>query len=119
MAVRIVRPSNKLYDFMEVELTQFLCPDGRKEIVHCNVPDTLVVKYDALRAVGCRLTAEVLMNEKVSLAIEHPEVGDFAMELCDNGPGPNQPPIAVARLIEKFDLVEFERWLSHFNERQE
>ena len=94
---------------MDVELTQFLLPDGRRREQTCTVSDTFQDRYHAIRAAGCRLTCEVLSSGMVSLAVEHPSWGDFLMEVCRNEP--DRPPAALEKLIGRFDLEEFSRWL--------
>jgi hypothetical protein len=92
---------------IRIPLTQFLRPDGRTRDVWCDdMPSDLAPNMDAITAHGARLTCEELMT----LAIEHPE-GDFDIEICSNGAGENSPKNALERLIRRFDVDEFEKWL--------
>lgn len=103
---------------MVVELTQFLLPKGERREQTCIVSDTLQTKYQALRASGCRMTCEVLRNGMVSLAVEHPDFGDYLNEVCKNESGPNCPPAALEKLIGRFDLEEFSQWLAYLEGTQ-
>jgi len=83
---------------MTLTVTQFLRPDGRQETFTVEVNDALRQHVEAIRAAGLRFTAEVVPGNLVSLCIESPEE-DVAIELATNGPGPNEPQVALERLI--------------------
>jgi len=100
---------------MQVPITQFIPPRGRQEIVHATVPDELAVNYESLRRHNCRLTAEILSTGHVSQCIEHEE-GDYAIEICANGPEVQQH---LEKMLREFDGVKFEAWLKGFSEEQE
>jgi hypothetical protein len=90
---------------MNVKLTQFIRPNGRKEEVWCDdLPDDLAPKVQSMENKGLRFTAEVI-GSKVSLCIENDEE-DLACEFADNGSGENSPHAVLERMIRKFDLVE-------------
>ncbi len=97
---------------MEVEFTQYLMPNGRQVKVTININDNLAEQVSLIRAAGVRLTTEVLRTGQVSFAIEHSEGGDFDSELVANGP---DVPIAVDRLIRRFDSISFGKWLRVVN----
>jgi len=82
----------------DVEVTQFLRPDGRQQ-KQTTTLDNMAAQphYVAMRAAGCRLTAENIHGQ-VSLCIEHPE-GDFRHKIVANGP-------LIQRAIEEM-LVSF------------
>lgn len=95
---------------MRVEITQFMRPDGHQVANACEgVNDALRENYEALRKNKCRITAEVLMTEKVSIAIEH-ELGDYAIELADNFAGGRTPKQALEALLGRFNQESFNFW---------
>jgi len=103
---------------MKVSLTQFLLPDGRQRIVETTIHDRLAGQVAAIHdrlagqvaaieECGARLTAEMLTTGEVSMTVEHPKWGDFDIEVVNNGP---EVPIALERLIERFEKSSFEHW---------
>jgi hypothetical protein len=86
---------------MQVNLTQFIRPNGRQRQTFAEVSDDLRARVEAIRAAGLRFTAEDLGNGKVSLCIENDEE-DLAIEIADNGPGENSPTVALERLIRSY-----------------
>jgi len=92
---------------MKVSLTQFLLPDGRQRIVETTIHDRLAGQVAAIEECGARLTAEMLTTGEVSMTVEHPKWGDFDIEVVNNGP---EVPIALERLIERFEKSSFEHW---------
>jgi hypothetical protein len=88
---------------MKIAFLQFLRPNGRRRNIEITLPDTddncdLLHLATDIRRAGCRLTAEELMTDEISLCIEHDE-GDLAQELCSNGPEVIE---AVKRLLRSW-----------------
>src|SRR5690606_27801674 len=69
---------------IDVPAVQYMRPDGLLVDVTAPIPIECKAAYDEMTERGCRLAAEVLMTDEVSLTIEHDE-GDFAIEVCPNG----------------------------------
>lgn len=80
----------------DIEFTQYLMPDGRKDTVRIDRPDEVVAASEAIRAAGYSFGCEMLSDWKtISLTVENDD-GDFDIEVCLNGP---PVPEAVDRLI--------------------
>lgn len=81
-----------------VTLTQYLRPNGKKVPVEVEVPNEV-----ADMATGMELSCEVLMSGIVVLYGRKPDWDeeDEIMETATNSPGPNQPDLVLARVIEK------------------
>lgn len=92
---------------MIAEITQFYLPDGRNRSHKTELPDDCAVGYEAMKRLGCRLTAEVLMTGMVSVTIEHEE-GDYDINVVKNGPEVQE---ALAHMLRAFDGAQFEKWL--------
>jgi hypothetical protein len=92
---------------MIAEITQFHRPNGRTTQEKTNLPDDCAVGYEAIKRHGCRLTAEAVLNNLVSLCIEHPE-GDYDIEVVANGP---EVQSAIASMLRRFNGAAFELWL--------
>ncbi len=89
---------------MEIDIVQYMRPDGRQVKGFMDIPDNLGQKYIALVDSGCNVAAELLMTGQVSFTIEDPVVeDDFRIELVENGP---KVPAALARLVDSFDAQE-------------
>jgi hypothetical protein len=94
-----------------IPLTQFILPDGRQSDTFCDgLPADLQSQYDLIRENGCRLTCEILTTGDISLAVEHKD-GDFDIEIATNGPGEKSPKKSLERLIRRFNVDAFEKWL--------
>lgn len=78
----------------EVEITQYLMPDGRKRKLKAYVGEEL-----ARLAQDMELSTEVLTTGEV--AIYAKRGGEEMMDLANNGPGDNSPKTVLARLIER------------------
>lgn len=92
---------------MKVEFTQYLRPDGRKKLIHVELPINYAPFVNAIRNAGLRLTAEVLTTNEVSLAIQDDERGDFRSEVVPNGPGVVE---AAGRLVSSFSHMSYDLW---------
>jgi hypothetical protein len=81
-----------------VSLTQYLRPNGRKEEVTCEVPDDVAeMAKDMILSCETLTTGEVVIYARKSDWDEENEL----MEFATNSPGPNQPDLALARLIKR------------------
>lgn len=93
---------------MQVQVTQFLRPDGRVQQATTELSDEpgLEDKYNLLAELGLRFTAEVLTTGEVSTCIEH-ELGDFDMSITPNGPEVQKGMIDMLR---RFNENKFHSW---------
>lgn len=91
---------------MQVEVTQFLRPTGKRKQVLATLPDELAEQVDLIKEWGGNFTAEVLPNDMVSVCIEAIE-GDYAHFCC-----PNSEEVAVkfAKMVKEFDVADFKQW---------
>ena len=81
---------------MIVEVTQYMRPNGRKQIMRIEIQDSFGAPYSAIRMRGWRLAAEVLAHTgEVSITVEDGEQ-DFACEIVPNGP---EVPRAIERAL--------------------
>lgn len=83
----------------EVEVIQFLRPDGRRRRMAVSVGEKLAEKAKNLIISAEELTTagEIAIYVR---KIDEPEVNE-TMEIAVNGPGENSPAEVVRRLIEK------------------
>lgn len=79
-----------------IHFVQYLRPDGRKSLVHIERPGTIVQVADRILRYGFWFECELLSTGQVSLTISDKN-GDYAIELCKNGPG-------VAETVDKLIL---------------
>lgn len=93
---------------MQVEVTQFMRPDGRQVAHQLTIKDDCEASYKAILSVGARLTAEQLMNGTVSQTIETNE-GDFDITLT-GGSDFTKNKEALEEMILRFDKDEFVKW---------
>lgn len=72
---------------MDVFLTQYLLPDGRKRETHITLPDEAERPYIEMLGYSCRLEAEILSTGEVSVTVFHVEEEiDLDIEVVPNGP---------------------------------
>ena len=91
-----------------VPFTQFLMPNGRQEATSIDVDDAEFAAYQMVKALGFRMTVEMLSDySTVSQTIEDPELGDFDMEICPNGP---EVPRRLSAMLLRFDPVLAAKW---------
>jgi len=83
---------------MELNVTQFIRPDGEQRPISCTVSDELSGKIRAMEDAGLRVTAEVI-GPNVSFCIENFEE-DLVCEIVPNGPGIVQ---ALEKIVREFD----------------
>jgi len=81
--------------YTEVEVIQFLRPDGRKRLCSVTLDHDLHAEYTAMQIQGWRFEAEVLTTGEVSLTITS-EDQDEAISTVPNGPA---VPEALARML--------------------
>jgi len=83
----------------EIEVTQYLRPDGKR--VLCFAP---VGEFYVEKAEGMIFSAEVSRDSLCVLLYarlaEDPEEEELC-EIASNGPGPNEPPICLRRMIDE------------------
>ena len=101
---------------MTIQVTQFWRPNGRQTQESAEVSDQVQKQYLDLREAGGRLTAEVLRTGQVSVCIEHPEVGDFDIEVILNGPEVQK---VLEKMLTRFDLPRFLCWVEREGEDPE
>ena len=82
----------------EIDIVQFMRPDGRQNPQKTDLPIRFKEAYDEMLTAGCRFEAEVLTTNEVSITITHPEHGDLGIEIIPNGP---KVPEAMNRLMEE------------------
>lgn len=70
---------------MEIEVIQYLLPDGRKNKSTTNISDEYKEQYDDMMLHGYNLAAEILRTGEVSITIENNE-DDVDIEIVRNGP---------------------------------
>lgn len=87
---------------MSVRFVQFLMPDGRKRAQFIELSPKVEARAAQISASGLQFEMEMLSDfSTCSFTITHPEKGDLAIELCQNGP---DVPKAITKLIMEFDL---------------
>ena len=92
---------------MLVNVIQFKRPDGRQISGQGEINEAYRKKHEDMTERGCRFTAEVV-GDSLSLCIEHPEIGDFDIELIENDPGSMN--IGLEQLMDRYSGSEFVRW---------
>lgn len=99
---------------MEIELTQCIMPDGRREQVTCEIIDELKEQVDFIRECGCEFTCEVLSTGMVATYISlDGNNGDFDMRVTAN----NEKVIqSLEEMIAKFTLDRFSKWKANLEE---
>jgi len=83
----------------EVEIIQFLRPDGRRRRMTATVGEELAAK-----AGGLIISAEELGTGEVAIYVrrkDEPEETEH-LELAENGPGKNSPNEVLKRMIDKY-----------------
>ena len=86
---------------INVPITQFHLPDGRRTQESAPVPAQLKAKVDAILALNLEFTAEVLTTGHVSLCIVDNDLEqDYDCRVCVNGPEVIKELISM---IENFD----------------
>lgn len=94
---------------LEVEIIEFILPNGRQRKFTNYFPLRLKANYEAMKSCGARLTTEILTTMAVSVCIEHPDLGDYDMELTPIGP---ESTAAMVLMLERFDVEKFTNWES-------
>lgn len=90
-----------------IPFTRFNLPNGRQSHDETDVGDTEYAAYQKVVAAGLRMTIELLSNGAVSMCIEDPEIGDFDIEVCSNGPA---VPEKLSEMLLRFDPTKVEEW---------
>jgi len=82
----------------EIPFTQYLMPDGRRDVVRIDRPADIAEMAKSIFEAGYSLGCEMLSDYRtISLTVEDDD-GDFDIEICPNGP---DVPLAVDRLITR------------------
>lgn len=89
---------------MTVEFTQYLMPDGRKQIIHIDLDEEYEILAEKIIADGNVFEIEVLTTGQISMTISDDE-GDLFIEVCDNGP---EVPIHVLKLIDNYKRIFYD-----------
>lgn len=84
--------------------------------MHIELEDECALKADEICKAGCRLTAEVLQTGVCIFAIEEPEIGDYEIAICQNGPN---VPIVIANMLREFDPKKFADWKRDYHDEIE
>lgn len=86
-----------MLDWIQVPVTQFLLPDGRKREVSINRPKAVADQALEVIATGLRFEAEILSTGEVHMTVADTEESlDLHSVLVRNGP---QVPEAFDRLV--------------------
>lgn len=94
---------------MEIQVTQYLLPDGRTRETSIDVPDSLAPKLKKIARAGLTIEAEILTSTEVSFTLAcHKYAADYDILICTNGPGTRENLI---KLIERFNEKECRKWL--------
>ncbi len=92
---------------MNLTVTQFMRPDGRRKAISLVIPDDCQAKVKEFQACGCEITCEQMMDGRAVQYISHDE-GDFALEISSSG---KDADAALLKMIRAFDKDEFNKWL--------
>jgi hypothetical protein len=96
---------------MQVQVTQYLLPDGRKRQTSVDVPDSLAPILKRIEKAGLVIEAEILTTSEVSFTLAcHKYAADYDILICMNGPGTRDRE-SLIRLIERFDEKTCQKWL--------
>lgn len=82
---------------MEIEIIQYMRPGGIPTKKTTDIPQYYAEAYQAMKAAGCRLAAEVLTTNEVAIYVEN-EIEDIDMKVVPNGP---KVHIALCQLLER------------------
>jgi hypothetical protein len=108
-----------------ISVVQLLRPNAEKRMVGAEVSDIVAEKWEKIRALGLRLTAEVIpggpdIHDQVCVCIEHPVWGDFAMFLEDNYPDDKDKVIdELEKMILNFNEDQYRGWLEDLEDDDE
>jgi hypothetical protein len=89
-----------------IDFTQYLMPDGRKTLIHIDVPDDVYEKAQKILAANLVFEIEMLSDYRtISMTIaDKKEEVDVAHKLCPNGP---EVLKKVNEMILEFDLDDY------------
>ena len=87
-----------------IPFTQFMLPNGARQLVHIERPAEIIKKANVLRESGFRFEIEILTNDLVSMEVlKHDAEITLAHKICANGP---DVPVKVDELVNE----AFEKW---------
>ena len=87
---------------MQVDVMQYLKPDGRQTPATVELPDAHKKAYQRMIDSGCRFEAEVLTTGEVSMTVSDGEE-DIDINVSENGP---------LVLVGMSEMLERELWLT-------
>lgn len=90
-----------------IPFTRFFPPNGRREPTSMVVDDETFKNWEKVEAAGFRMTVELLGNGNVSQCIEDPELGDYDIALCLNGPA---VPSKLKAMLARFNPDDVPKW---------
>ncbi len=100
---------------MQIDITQYMRPDGRTKMLQIEIPDEYEAVINKLKELDLRITCELLSSGLVAQYITHEE-GDYAIELDMFGEGVN---IKLLKMLDDFDEQSFKSWLKIINKEGE
>ena len=93
---------------IQIELTEYVRPNGRTRTVTMNVDPECESAYNQIKQSGARLGFEVLGGVGTVYAfLEHPHLGDYVSEILPSG---EHLKSTIERFIQHFDVADYERW---------
>ena len=93
---------------VQIELTEYVRPNGRPRTVTMNVDPECESAYNQIKQSGARLGFEVLGRAgTVYVFLEHPKLGDYVSEIL---PSKEDLKSAIEGLLRHFDAADYERW---------
>jgi len=93
---------------IQIELIEYVRPNGRTRIVTMNVDPKCESGYNQIKQSGARLGFEVLGGVGTVYAfLEHPHLGDYVSEILPSG---EHLKSTIERFIQHFDAADYERW---------
>lgn len=92
---------------MNLTVTQFMRPDGRRKSICLEIPDDCASKVKEIQARGCEIACEQLMTGEAAHYISHDE-GNFAIDVTGSG---KKAVAALLKMIRAFDTAKFNEWL--------
>jgi len=92
----------------EIEITEFIPPMGQTRQITLEVPEKIFKKWEAIKALGLRITTETLSTGEVNVCIEEPRLGDFDLFVAPNKA--DTVTKLLCSMIEHFNEQDFTHW---------
>lgn len=94
---------------IQIELIEYVRPNGRTRTVTMNVDPECESAYNQIKQSGARLGFEVLGRVgTVYVFVEHPKLGDYVSEIL---PSKEHLKSTIEEFLQHFDATDFERWV--------